>query len=226
MTPIFSDEIKLPDFLTISQIVKIKYPDPETAAEKEDYLRGTALTKKRDKLTVNLEKACRAGDLEFEGDFKHVVNEIQPYIVPTSGKFYVTPPSPPKEPQTYTKLIPSTIKIHNTKFKKFVDGDKKWFPEGFWRELINLWVVKELVAENDAGTAKYELYKNSLDALVKNTDMNLKVLKVETIFHQVQQTDKELWDIGFSTFKREVWPKYSGTNNLKRQIGRPKKYKK
>jgi hypothetical protein len=126
-----------PDFLTISQIVNIKYPDPETQAEKDDYVRRTALMAKRDKLETRLLDVCRAGALEYEGNFALEIDEIYPYIVPTPGKFYITPPVPPKENQLFKKLVPSTLKIHKTKFKKFVEGSEKWFSVDFWRELAN-----------------------------------------------------------------------------------------
>ena len=67
----------------------------------------------------------------------------------------------------------------------------------------------------------YELYKNSLDALVKS-GINLKPLTVRNIFNQVKITDKELWTIKFSTFTRDVWPIYSKENDLKKQGGRPR----
>lgn len=70
-------------------------------------------------------------------------------------------------------------------------------------------------------TKAYELYKNSLDALV-NSGIDLKPLKIETIFNQVKLTDKKLWSIAYTTFQRDVWPVYSRENNLGKQRGRPR----
>jgi hypothetical protein len=163
--PMFSDEVevKLRDQLTPSEIAKIKYPDhPETAVERDDDVRKKALGDKRKRLTATLEKACLAGDLKYEGEPVYWVNEIIPNSLPK-----YPPPGSHIEPQTYKKLIPSTIKIHFSEFAKFVDGDEKWFPEGFWQELINLWIVKELVAEGDGddGTTGKKKAKGETDKL-------------------------------------------------------------
>ena len=137
MAPIFSDEVevKLRDRLTPSEIAKIKYPDhPETAAERDDDVRKKALGDKRERLTAILEKACLAGYLKYEGEPVHWVNEIIPNSLPK-----YPPPGSHIEPQTYKKLIPSTIKIHFSEFAKFVENDKKWFEVNFWQELANWW---------------------------------------------------------------------------------------
>ncbi len=160
MTPIFSDEIKLPDFLTITQIVNIKYPVAK------------ARTTQRDKLEKTLFDICRAGELEYEGNFACWVDEIIPNSMPK-----YPPPGYHIEPQTYKKLIPSTIKIHNTKFKKFVDADKKWFPEGFWQELIDLWIVKELVAEG-AGMGDHAKIEPKKKPLTKRDKQQVAILGV------------------------------------------------
>jgi hypothetical protein len=78
----------------------------------------------------------------------------------------------------------------------------------------------EKAGKNDTGK-QYEQYKASLDKL-KDTGINLKVLKVEDIFNQVKLTNKTLWNIKIGTFRRDVWNKYSAENGLKKQSGRPR----
>ena len=167
-------EVKLRDRLTPSGIAKIKYPDSKTEAEAErnDRVNKSALRDKREKLIATLEDICRAGELEYEGDFACWANEIIPNSLPK-----YPPPGSHIEPQTYKKLIPSTIKIHNTKFKKFVDGDEKWFPEGFWQELIDLWIVKELVAEG-AGMGNHAKIEPKKKPLTKRDKQQVAILGV------------------------------------------------
>jgi hypothetical protein len=104
-----------------------------------------------------------------------------------------------------------------------------------WQKIANVWGLTlaetpaqaEPLVDADVGTYTqkdantYELYKNSLDALVKS-GIDLKSLKVKDIFNQVRLTDKTLWSITFATFKRNVWPTYSKENNLGKQPGRPR----
>jgi hypothetical protein len=103
--PIFSDivELKLRDWLTPSQLAKIKYP--ETQAEKDDYVKKAALKAKRDELEEILFAVCRDGDLEYEGDFGRYVDEIIPNSLPK-----YPPPGSHIEPQTYKRYIQPTIK--------------------------------------------------------------------------------------------------------------------
>lgn len=70
-------------------------------------------------------------------------------------------------------------------------------------------------------TKQYVKYKNSLDAMVKESGINLKALTVGAIFKQVKQTNIDLWSITFATFKRDVWPDYSKKNGLEKRPGRP-----
>jgi hypothetical protein len=146
--PMFCDEVevKLRDRLTPSGIAKIKYPDSKTEAERNDRVNKSALRDKREKLIATLEDICRAGELEYEGNFACWLDEIKPNSMPKHPPlgYHI-------EPQTYKRLISSTIKIHNTKFKKFVDGDKKWFPEGFWKELACWWSDGDLKATDLMG---------------------------------------------------------------------------
>ena len=72
-------------------------------------------------------------------------------------------------------------------------------------------------------TKAYEQYKNSLDALVSKSGINLKSLKVDDIFNQLKLNDKNLWNITKATFRRDVWPRYRKENDLKKQPGRPRK---
>ncbi|MDD5269462.1 MAG: hypothetical protein PHO08_20510 [Methylococcales bacterium] len=79
------------------------------------------------------------------------------------------------------------------------------------------------MGSQDKTKTKYEQYKNSVDELVKTSGIDLNNLTVEDIFKQVKQTDKNLWNIQSTTFKRNIWPKYSKENNLQKQPGRPRK---
>ncbi len=78
----------------------------------------------------------------------------------------------------------------------------------------------EKTGNDSAVSNKYDDYKTSLDKL-KDTGINLKVLTVKNIYTQVQQTDKNLWNIKLGTFRRNVWSRYSAENDLKKKGGRP-----
>lgn len=97
--------------------------------------------------------------------------------------------------------------------------------------LLAKWFEDEQQAETmgDAGTGKatddtkaYERYKKSLDDLVTESGIDLKTLKVESIFEQAKLANKGLWNIALATFKRDVWQRYSKENDLKKQPGRPR----
>lgn len=68
---------------------------------------------------------------------------------------------------------------------------------------------------------KYDAYKLSLDALASNVD--IEVLTVEGIYDQLVILDKKLWNISLTTFKRDVWQKYSDDCGIKKQAGRPRR---
>ncbi len=86
-------------------------------------------------------------------------------------------------------------------------------------------VLEDVGTVSQAQTKKtpiYSRYEESLDILVIKTGIDLNVLPLKTIFNQVKQTDKKLWNITFATFLRDVWPEYSKERNIKRQSGRPR----
>lgn len=68
---------------------------------------------------------------------------------------------------------------------------------------------------------KYEKYKTSLDELKEKIDFT--VLSVKKIFEQAKQSNKDLWSIEFSTFRRDVWCKYQKEIDLQKKAGRPRK---
>jgi hypothetical protein len=68
---------------------------------------------------------------------------------------------------------------------------------------------------------KYDAYKLSLDALASNVD--IEVLTVEAIYDQLAILDKKLWNISLTTFRRDVWQKYSDDCGIKKQAGRPRR---
>jgi hypothetical protein len=229
--PLFSDKVisklpmieraklkRLPDYLTIDEIVKIKYPDPETQAEKEDYVKRVALESNRHALTTTLLDALGAGDLEYEGDFGRMVDEIAPYIVT---------PRPPRVIHTYQKLIPSTIKIHKNKFKQFLEYKEEWPVIGL---LANWWTdgemeavilvdagagnqgKKELVIVKDKSTVKtegrnqkrLEILKEWYAALCSKHNNNRELIIEEIDCLTIEEIKKELTNIT-PPYERYIW---------------------
>jgi len=136
---IFNDEIKLPDRLTITQIVKIKYPDPKTQAEKEDNVLMAELTAKRQKLTATLEDACRAGDIKYEGELASCQDaQYDPYRRTLPEHFPLTNHGPSGFWIKYQIHHKSTCTIHKTEFKQFLQKfPGEWPPVNYWLPLAN-----------------------------------------------------------------------------------------
>lgn len=230
----------LPDYLNITQWIMLMYPDPNNQADFEDVIKKKNLKLDRKIATEKLIQACKNG-LPYIGDIDgKVYNWLlnpDPYPLCNNG-IYARLEAMRITPElghwrdNFVKWDVNRCVIHKSVMKPYLISEGKWPVKGildtWWTDsgLLDAWWANDeqvIAVIGDAGTGKYELYKNSLNALVEKTGINLKVLSVETIFQQVQQTDKELWDIEFTTFKRDIWPIYSEANNLKRQRGRPSK---
>jgi hypothetical protein len=125
--PLFGNEVKHPDDLTISQWVKIIYPDPETQAELEDSVKRAALTAKRNNLEKNLDDACRTGELKYAGDLSGWEWVIHPTILSNTRFNSPSKPIPAGDNvQKYRQIRKSTATIHKTEFKRFLQKSGEW----------------------------------------------------------------------------------------------------
>ena len=206
---------RLPDYLTIIEIAMLYYGDP---LDPPFNIYGSTRWKCCEKLYDQVlplinsfidETKLNPELFKKEPAPTHGVTFVVTRYIGTTGKAKL------EQPQL-------GYKIHKDKFGQHLKEKEEWpiKPDNL---LAAWWADEEQVVMSRKQPREYDKYKNSINALVDSTGIDMNVLRVVSIFNQLKQTDKELWDIEFATFKRDIWPSYSKENNLVRQHGRPKK---
>jgi hypothetical protein len=245
---------RLPEYLSIDEIVKLVYPDPETQAEKDDRIKRRTLNNYRNALKGSIIDACESGVLKYQGDIKgwsYSDKSNNPYPLAKSG-YYITSPkqnsyllgsqewnqefNSPRQFNDFGEYIcrPFDCTIHKDEFKRYLKSLDQWPVDGL---LANWWADdaqkdKELPKTNTSPSYSetepvYQEREKDFDDWREKTGIDLEPLTVKNIFEQVSlwSEKKTLWNIGQSSFRRDFWQPYSQKHGLQKKGGRQSKNK-